>query len=115
MLRGYPAPGARNAGRPARWDTGGMATSDPTDVPAGVPEDAVDELFGLPIDEFTPRRDALAKELRGAGERDAAAWVKALRQASAPAWIVNQLTRTRAREAKELLRAGDELRSAHER
>jgi hypothetical protein len=92
-----------------------VAASDPTNIPAGVPEDAVDELFGLPVDEFTARRDALAKELRGAAERDAAAWVKALRRPSAAAWIVNQLARTRAREARELLRAGDELRGAHER
>jgi hypothetical protein len=91
-----------------------MATSDPTQVPGNVPEDAVDELFGLPLDEFTPRRDALARELRAAGERGAAAWVKGLRKPTAAAWIVNQLARARAKEAKELLRAGHALRTAQE-
>jgi hypothetical protein len=92
-----------------------VAASDPTAVPEGVPQDAVDELYGLPIDEFTPRRDALAKELRGGGKRDAAAWVKGLRKPSAAAWIVNQLARTRARQAKDLLAAGEALGAAHER
>jgi hypothetical protein len=92
-----------------------VAASDPTDLPGGVPEDAVDDLYGLPVDEFTPRRDALAKELRSGGKRDAAAWVKGLRKPSAAAWIVNQLARTRGREAKELLAAGDALRAAHGR
>lgn len=92
-----------------------VPASDPTSIPADVPEDAVDELYGLPLDEFTPRRDELAKELRRAGQRDAAAWVKGLRRPSASAWLVNQLARTRARERTELLRAGRELRDAHER
>jgi hypothetical protein len=92
-----------------------VAASDPTDVPDGVPDDAVDELYCLPIEEFTPRRDALAKELRGDGQRDAATWVKGLRKPSAAAWVVNQLARSRTREAKELLAAGDGLRAAHER
>ncbi|HKP90138.1 MAG TPA: hypothetical protein VJT75_09215, partial [Thermoleophilaceae bacterium] len=92
-----------------------MATaSDPTAVPDGVPEDAVDELYGLPIDEFTPRRDALAKELRGAGNRDAATWVKGLRKPSAAAWLVNQIARARARDARALVDAGEALRAAHE-
>ena len=92
-----------------------MAASDPTDLPSGVPEDAVDELYGLPVEEFTPRRDALARELRADGKRDAAAWVKGLRKPSAAAWIVNQLARTRPRERKALLAAGEALRAAHER
>src|SRR4051794_37239529 len=92
-----------------------VAANDPTSIPAGVPEDAVDELYGLPLDEFTPRRDELAKELRRGGQRDAAAWVKGLRKPSAAAWIVNQLARTRARARRDLLRAGQELRDAHER
>jgi hypothetical protein len=83
--------------------------------PAGVPEDSVDDLYGLPIDEFTQRRDALAKELRSSGQRAAADWVKGLRKPSAAAWVVNQLVRCRPEEAKELVRAGDGLRSAHER
>jgi len=92
-----------------------MPNSDPTDIPDGVPEDSVDELYGLPLDEFTPRRDELSKELRSAGNRDAAAWVKALRKPSATAWLVNQLARTQRSDARRVLESGDALRSAQER
>ena len=92
-----------------------MSTSDPIDLPAGVPDDAVDALYGLPLDEFTPRRDELAKELRGAGKRDEAAGVKALRKPSAAAWLVNQLARTQKADARRVLDSGDALRAAQER
>ena len=35
-----------------------IATSDPTDIPGGVPEERVDALYGLPLEEFTKARDA---------------------------------------------------------
>lgn len=89
--------------------------SDPTQPPRGVPDDRLDALYGLPLDEFTPARDALAKELRGSGERDAADWVKALKKPSATAWIVNQLARTQARDAKRVRDSGDAVRAAQER
>jgi hypothetical protein len=80
-----------------------------------VPEEAVDALYGLPLDEFTPRRDDLAKQLRAAGKRDEAAWVKALRKPSATAWLVNQLARTQRTDARRVLDSGDALRAAQER
>src|SRR6516165_23590 len=92
-----------------------MALSDPLAIPQGVPEDAVDELYGLPLDEFTPRRDELAKELRATGKREEAAWVKALRKPSAAAWLVNQLARTQKSDARRMLEKGDALRVAQER
>ena len=92
-----------------------MAASDPTALPEGVPEDRVDALYGLPLDEFTPRRDELASELRKEGLRKQAEWVKGLRKPSAPAWVVNQLARTQRGEAKALVAAGERLRAAHER
>jgi hypothetical protein len=79
-----------------------------------VPEDAVDELYALPLDEFTPRRDELAKELRATGKRDAAAWVMALRRPSAAAWLVNQLARTQKSDARGMLERGGALRVAQE-
>jgi hypothetical protein len=75
----------------------------------------VDELYGLPLDEFTPRRDELAKELRATGKQDAAAWVKALRKPSAAAWLVNQLVRTQKSDARRMLERGDTLRVTQER
>jgi hypothetical protein len=89
--------------------------SDPTQPPKGVPDDGVDALYGLPLEEFTPARDRLAKELRGAGDRGAADWVKALKKPSATAWIVNQLARTQAGDAKRVLGSGDAVRAAQER
>jgi len=73
-----------------------------------------DELYGLPLDRFTPERNALAKELRGSGRREEAAEVAALRKPSVAAWAVNQLVRTQRRAVGELFEAGDGLRAAHE-
>ncbi len=78
-------------------------------------EERVDALYGLPLDGFTPARDALAKELRMEGQREAAEWVKGLRKPSGPAWVVNQLARTQGAEADALQAAGQALREAHER
>lgn len=47
----------------------------------------IDPLYQLPLSEFTPARNALARELAGAE----AAEVKSLRKPTAPAWAVNQL------------------------
>jgi len=91
------------------------AASDPTDVPAGVADERVDALYGLPLDEFTAARDALAKDLRKEGQRAGAEWVKALRKPSGPAWVVNQLARSQTSEAEHLSAAGEALRETHER
>jgi hypothetical protein len=71
-----------------------------------------DDLYGLPLDEFTKARDELAKELRNAGKKEAAEEVKALRKPPTSAWAVNQAVRRRPQEAKALVKAGDELRKA---
>jgi hypothetical protein len=72
-----------------------------------VPE--ADELYGLPLREFVPARDALAKRLRSEGRREDAAEVAKLRRPSVGAWAVNQLMRTQRRASGELLEAGDAL------
>lgn len=71
-----------------------------------------DDLYGLPLEEFTSARDALAKELRTAGKKDAADEVKALRKPSVSAWAVNQAARRRPQDVKRLVAAGGELRKA---
>jgi hypothetical protein len=91
------------------------AASDPTDVPASVPEQRVDALYGLPIEEFTSARDALVKELRKDGRREDAEWVNGLRKPSAAAWVVNQLARTQASGAGELQVAAQALADEHAR
>jgi len=74
----------------------------------------VDELYGLPLDRFTPERNALARELRNTRRRDEAAEVAALRKPSVAAWAVNQLVRTQRRGIGELFEAGDGLRDVHD-
>jgi hypothetical protein len=78
-------------------------------------DDDIDALYGLPLEEFVPERDALAKRLRGAKRRDDADAVKALRKPSVVAWAANQVLRARPDEREALLAAGDALRTAQER
>ena len=54
-----------------------------------------DGLYGLPQDEFTPARDARAKELKA--DKDLAAAVKKLKKPSVAAWAVNLFVRREAR------------------
>ena len=74
-----------------------------------------DDLYGLPLSEFTPARNALAKELAREGGKDEAKRIKALRKPNVPAWLVNQVTRRSPKESKALLRAGERLRKAQEK
>ena len=50
--------------------------------------DEADELYGLPLDEFTAARDALAKRLRGEKRREDADAVKALKRPSVAAGAI---------------------------
>jgi hypothetical protein len=70
------------------------------------------DLYGLPLEQFTERRNALARELRRDGRRDEAATVSKLRKPSVAAWAVNQLVRTQRREVDALFSAGDALAQA---
>ncbi len=68
-----------------------------------------DDLYSLPLDEFTAARDELSKRLRDGGDKQAAAEVKSLRKPSLPAWAVNQLARRESDSLKRLLELRDEL------
>ena len=68
-----------------------------------------DELYALPLGDFTPARDARAKELKGT---DLAAPVKALKKPSLAAWVVNLLVRRDAAQAAQVLDLGAALREA---
>lgn len=78
-----------------------------------VPEDAY-RLYGLPVEEFTAARDARVKELKGAGDKEQAAAVKALRKPTVSAWAVNLLIRERDDLVRQVLSIGDSLREAQE-
>ena len=56
-------------------------------------EQRIDDLYALPLERFTPERDALAKELAADGDRAGAARVKALRKPVVAAWAVTALAR----------------------
>jgi len=70
------------------------------------------DLYGLPLEQFTEQRNALARELRTGGRRDEAAALSKLRKPSVAAWAVNQLARTQRREVDALFVAGDALMQA---
>jgi hypothetical protein len=69
--------------------------------------DEADRLYGLPLEDFVAERDALAKKLRGAGDRAGADEVKALRKPSAVVWAINQVMRTQRGPARSLIQAAD--------
>jgi hypothetical protein len=74
--------------------------------------DAVDPLFAGPPEAFVAARNALAKELRAAGEREVAAEVAALRRPTATAHALNQVARSRPDVLAEALEARAALRAA---
>ncbi len=61
----------------------------------------IDELYGVPLEDFVAARDELAKELIAAGDGDEAKRVKSLRKPTVTAWTLNRL----ARERPELMAA----------
>jgi hypothetical protein len=75
----------------------------------------IDRLYGLPLEEFTPARDELAKRLRGDGDRDGAAEIKQLRKPTVSAWALNQAQRRKPKQVAELIDAGARLRDAQQR
>ncbi len=80
--------------------------------------DPVDEvanrLYGLPLEEFTRERDAAARELRKAKDRDTAAVVAKLPKPSQAAWAANTLAREQRALVDDLLAAGERLRDAQD-
>jgi hypothetical protein len=75
-------------------------------------EEAADLLYGLPLEEFTPARNAAAKDLRDRGLKAEADEVKALAKPTVAAWAVNQLTRRRHADLDEFLEAAEAAREA---
>ena len=77
-------------------------------------EDAAGRLYGLPLEDFTRERDATARELRKAKEREAAAVVAKLPKPTQAAWAANALVREHRDLIDALLDAVDDLREAQE-
>lgn len=72
----------------------------------------LDELYAGALGDFTARRDASAKALRGAGRTDLAARVKSARKPVVAAWVVNLLVRREAEQIDQVLELGAALRTA---
>jgi hypothetical protein len=90
----------------------GVADSMARRVLLAVMLDDADDLYGLPLDEFTAARDALAKRLRGEKRREESDAVKGLKRPSVSAGAINLAVREHG--ADDLLAAGEALRDAHE-
>ena len=72
-------------------------------------EDAIADLYQLPLAEFTHARNALAKSLEGGDRKTVASLVKP----SVPLWVINHLYWEDAPTYKALVDASDKLRAAH--
>jgi hypothetical protein len=73
-----------------------------------------EELYGLPLEEFTPARDRTAKEIRKAGDKETAARIAKLPKPTPAAWAANQLARSQPELIDALLDAGAALRAAQD-
>ena len=73
---------------------------------------SIDELYQLPLTEFTPARNALAMRLRKSGKTADADEVRSLVKPSIPAWAVNQVYWGHRPVFDRLLASGDRLRKA---
>jgi D-serine deaminase-like pyridoxal phosphate-dependent protein len=71
-------------------------------------DEALDELYGAPLDQFVTERKRLATQLEG----DDAKELAKLRKPSIAAWTLNQLARRERRDVDLLLDAGHRLRQA---
>jgi hypothetical protein len=77
-------------------------------------EAAVDQLHAVPLEDFVAERKRLAKELRGSGDRAAAAELAKLPKPTPPAWALNHLAREEPETVAAWLDAAAELRDATE-
>jgi hypothetical protein len=73
---------------------------------------SIDDLFQLPLSEFTAARNALASQLKKSGHADEAARIKTLAKPSISAWAVNQLFWRHRKLFDRLIASGEEFREA---
>jgi hypothetical protein len=69
------------------------------------------ELRQVPPESFVATRDALSRQLRQTGDREAAAEVRRLRRPSPALWALNQLSVVAPDRVTALVRAGESLRA----
>ena len=81
-------------------------------MPAVRETTAGDELFRLPLSEFTAARNALAAKLKKAGDSEESDRIKALSKPPVSAWVANQLYWKHRGAFERLLAAGEQFRNA---
>jgi hypothetical protein len=75
-------------------------------------DDAIDDLYGGDLEQFTARRNQLAADAKAAGDAAAAKEIGALRKPTQAAFTVNQLARTDPDTIEGLVDLGNELQRA---
>ena len=78
----------------------------------GGAEAAAEELYGLPLDEFTAARNERVKQARADGDSGAALAIGKLAKPNKVAWLANQLVREDAVGIRALLELGESMRQA---
>jgi len=81
-------------------------------APMGDLQEAIDTLHGVPLESFVAERTRLARELRKAGDRAAAAELAKLPKPSAAAWALNHVAREDPDAVAAWLDAVEALREA---
>jgi hypothetical protein len=109
---GYGERSAVQAGNGGRADLEGATANMSTEV--GDLDAALAALYQLPLEQFVPSRDQLARRLRAAGDRATARQVAALRRPPVSTWAANQLAHAAPNAVAELLEAGAALRQAQQ-
>lgn len=74
---------------------------------------AIDQLYQLPLDQFTAERNTLAADLKKAGDRATADRVKVLAKPNLTAWAINQAWWRDRATFTAMLDAGGALLAAH--
>jgi hypothetical protein len=74
--------------------------------------DAIDDLYQLPLADFTAARNALSSRLKKEGKKEEAEQVKSLAKPSISAWAINQLFWSHRKVFDRLMASGEQLRRA---
>lgn len=74
---------------------------------------ALDELYAATPDQFTSRRDAIIKEMKAAGDKDAAAQLAKRRKPTRLAHLLNELARKHPDDVASFVDVGRDLARAH--
>lgn len=78
-------------------------------------DDLADELYGLPLTDFTAARTAAITSAKLDGDQELARRIGELRKPSVVGWLANQLVRRHPDELTSLVELGDSLREAMRR